>query len=305
MIGGVTGAGFLLIINDRKMFVKKKGVGVVIRTDLAVEVHNRIRGKREEVHGVRVEAYEETEGLVVTTVCIETENASKEMGRPKGCYVTIDFSEYQKKNDEYENVMADTLASVIEEWLPAEEEKDGFTIGKQGEANISVLVAGLGNAKEIIDALGPKVVEQIPKSRHIMKEFGKYGYGSKEVSRISGIIPGVQDATGMEAQEILKGIVRETEPDVLIAIDALVGRSGKRIGKTIQLTNAGIIPGSGVGNHRKEISKETMGIPVITIGVPVVMDASYGYFLVPKEVTVMVEQLSKVIAAGIEKAFYE
>ena len=277
----------------------------MIRTDLAVEVHNRIRGKREEIHGVSVEAYDEAEGLVVTTVCIETENAAKEMGRPKGCYVTIDFSEYQKKNEECEKVIAETLSSIIREWIPMQSRKDGFTIGKQGEADVSVLVAGLGNAKEIIDALGPRVVERIPKSRHIMKDFGKYGYGSKEISRISGIAPGVQDATGMEAQEILKGIIRETEPDVLITIDALVGRSGKRIGKTIQLTNAGVVPGSGVGSHRKAISKETMGIPVITIGVPLVIDASHGYFLVPKEISTMVEQLSNVIAGGIEMAFYE
>lgn len=275
------------------------------RTDLAVEVHNRIRGKREDVHGVRVETEEKEEGIVVTKVNIETENGAKEMGRPKGCYVTIDFSESLKNTGRYQESLAGVLAELVKNWTENAEQKDGFTIGKRGDTDISVLIAGLGNEEEIIDALGPRVVEQIPKSRHIMTEFGKYGYGSEEISRISGIAPGVRDATGMEAQEVLKGIIQETEPDVLITIDALVGRSANRIGKTIQLTNAGIVPGSGVGLHRRAISEETMGIPVITIGVPMVMDASYGYFLVPKDITTMVKGLSEIIAEGIKGAFCE
>lgn len=275
------------------------------RTDLAVEVHNRIRGKREEVHGVRVETEEKEEGIVVTKVNIETENGAKEMGRPKGCYVTIDFSESIKNTGRYQDSLAGVLAELVKNWTENAKQKDGFTIGKRGDTDISVLIAGLGNEEEIIDALGPRVVEQIPKSRHIMTEFGKYGYGSEEISRISGIAPGVRDATGMEAQEVLKGIIQETEPDVLITIDALVGRSANRIGKTIQLTNAGIVPGSGVGLHRRAISEETMGIPVITIGVPMVMDASYGYFLVPKDITTMVKGLSEIIAEGIKGAFCE
>lgn len=277
----------------------------MIRTDLAVEVHNRIRGKRSEVHGVIIESYEIGEGIAVTNVTIETENAAKEMERPKGSYITIDFSGKGKKSGKYQEIVIKELSEIIKKWTSDRQPKDGFTIGKQGEKDIAVLVAGLGNAEEIIDALGPKTLEKIPKSRHIMTEFGKYGYGSEEITRISGIAPGVRDETGMEAQEVLKGIIKETEPDVLITIDALVGRSVKRIGKTIQLTNAGIVPGSGVGVHRKAISEKTMGIPVITIGVPMVMDASYGYFLVPKEITGMVEKLSSMIAAGIETAFCE
>jgi spore protease len=275
-----------------------------MRTDLALEIHNRIHGDKE-IGGIRVESYEREGKIAVTNIGIETENAAKEMERPRGKYVTIDFSKSVIQGEDYQMYVTNALVEVIGEWVFHMKQKDGFTVGKQGDTKLSVLVAGLGNKEEIIDALGPKVVEQIPKSRHIMKEFGKYGYGSEEVSCISGIAPGVSDTTGMEAQEVLKGIVGEIEPDVLITIDALVGRDAKRIGKTIQLTSAGIVPGSGVGVHRRAISKETMGIPVIAIGVPLVLDVSYGYFLVPKDVTSMVNNISHMIAGAIKTVFYE
>lgn len=275
-----------------------------MRTDLALEIHNRIQGSKE-IGGVIVESYEREGQITVTNICIETENAAKEMERPKGNYVTIDFSKSIIQNETYQMFVSKVLVEVIDTWISKMGKKDGFTVGTQGDSKLSVLVAGLGNKDEIIDALGPKVVELIPKSRHIMKEFGKYGYGSEEVSRISGIATGVRDVTGMEAQEILKGIIGETEPDILITIDALVGKDTKRIGKTIQLTNTGIVPGSGVGVHRRAISRETMGIPVIAIGVPTVLDVFYGYFLVPKDVTAMVHNLSHIIATAIKTAFYE
>ena len=275
-----------------------------MRTDLALEVHNDIQGKKE-IDGVIVECYEREGQITVSNICIETENAAKKMERPKGNYVTIDFSKSAIQSENYQISLSKVLVEVMDTWISKMGKKDGFTVGKQGDAKLSVLVAGLGNKDEIIDALGPKVVEKVPKSRHIMKEFGKYGYGSEEVSRISGIAPGVRDVTGMEAQEILKGIIRETEPDILITIDALVGKDAKRIGKTIQLTNTGIVPGSGVGVHRRSISRETMGIPVIAIGVPMVLDVSYGYFLVPKDVTAIVHNLSHIIAAAIKTVFYE
>ena len=273
-----------------------------MRTDLALEVHNRI-SKGKEISGVTVEKYERDGLITVTNICIETENAAKEMERPKGKYVTIDFSKCVLQSEGSQNSVTKVLVDVMDDWIMDMKQKDGFSVGKQGGTKLSILVAGLGNKDEIIDALGPQVVEKIPKSRHIMKEFGKYGYGSEEINCVSGIAPGVRDATGMEAQEVLKGIIGETEPDVLITIDALVGKDVKRIGKTIQLTNVGIVPGSGVGVHRKTISRETMGIPVIAIGVPLVLDVSYGYFLVPKEVTSMVNHLSDMIAQSIKTAF--
>ena len=294
---------FLLIIINREVYVKPE-VGVS-RTDLALEVHSQLQNEEGKVRGVEVENIVRSGGIKVNRIAIETENAAKEMGRPRGNYITIDFSESEKKGYKNKQPLVRILAQIIEEWTSHLTEKDGFTIGKQSDTDISVLVAGLGNAEEIIDALGPKVVSRIPKSRHIMQEFGKYIFGSKELSRISGIAPGVRDHTGMETQEIIKGIVGEIEPDLIITIDALVGKNQKRIGQTIQLTDAGIVPGSGVGVHRKAISKDSMGIPVISIGVPMVMDASYDFFLVPKDVTMKVEFLSEVIADGIEEAFRE
>lgn len=275
------------------------------RTDLAVEAHSKIKGKGKEIHGVTVTSDEWEAGIVVTTVSIETENAAKIMERPKGNYVTIDFSGAMVKSQEYESAVVGVLTKLLQKWITAFDKKDGFSVGHQGEADISVLVAGLGNPEEVIDALGPKVVKKISKSRHIMKEFGKYTYGSAEVSRISGIAPGIRESTGMEAQEIIRGIVSETTQDFLITVDALVGKSPKRIGKTIQLTDSGIVPGSGVGMHRMIINKNTIGIPVISIGVPMVMDVSYGFFLIPKDITQKVEQLSRMIAHAVENAFHE
>lgn len=275
----------------------------MIRTDLAVEAHNCIQKRQSKIHGVRVETWEKEEGVCITDICIESEEGAKIMERPEGSYLTIDFSKYMKGHGQYPKCVMEEFTRILKNWIGELDKKDGFMIGKQGEKELSVLIAGLGNEDEIIDALGPKVVEQIPKSRHLMEAFGKYGYGSEEVSRISGIVPGIRDETGMEAQEILKGIIQETNPDLLITVDALVGRSSHRIGSTIQLTNVGIVPGSGIGAHRRVISSDTMGIPVITVGVPTVLDVSDGFFLVPKDITFMVNRLSCLIAEGISKAF--
>lgn len=111
-------------------------------------------------------------------------------------------------------------------------------------------------------------------TRHVLKEFGKYAFGEEEVHAVSGIVPGVMAQTGMESQEIIRGVVEETKPDVMIAIDALAARSTRRLSRTIQITDTGINPGSGVGNHRHGLSRETIGIPVIAIGVPTVVDAA-------------------------------
>lgn len=111
-------------------------------------------------------------------------------------------------------------------------------------------------------------------TRHVLKEFGKYAFGEEEVNAVSGIVPGVMAQTGMESQEIIKGVVDETKPDVMVAIDALAARSTRRLSRTIQITDTGINPGSGVGNHRHGLSEKTIGIPVIAIGVPTVVDAA-------------------------------
>lgn len=145
---------------------------------------------------------------------------------------------------------------------------------KGNKEDYSVLVVGLGNRKVTPDALGPYVVDNLNITRHIVREYGKYAMGEEHVSLVSAIVPGVMGQTGMETVEIIKGVVNETKPDFIIAIDALAARSSKRLNRTIQIADTGINPGSGVGNHRNAITKETVGVPVLAIGVPTVVDAA-------------------------------
>ena len=137
-----------------------------------------------------------------------------------------------------------------------------------------ILVIGLGNREVTPDALGPKVIDQLFITRHLLEEFGKYMVELEECCSISGIVPGVMAQTGMETVEILQGVVAQTKPDIVIAVDALAARSIKRLNRTIQITDTGIIPGSGVGNYRNAITKEHLGIPVIAVGIPTVVDAA-------------------------------
>jgi spore protease len=138
----------------------------------------------------------------------------------------------------------------------------------------SVLIVGLGNREVTADALGPQVVDKLYITRHIINEYGSVAYGKNAMHKVSSIIPGVMAKTGMESEEIVKGIVKETKPDVIIAVDALASRSTKRLNRTIQITDTGIHPGSGVGNNRNALTKENIGVPVIAIGVPTVVAAA-------------------------------
>ena len=144
----------------------------------------------------------------------------------------------------------------------------------ESQRETSILVAGLGNRQVTPDALGPQVADNLYITRHILREFGRQAYENEAVQPISAIVPGVMAQTGMESQEIIAGIIREVKPDYLIVVDALAARSVRRLGRTIQITDTGIYPGSGVGNHRYSITKETMGIPVIAIGIPTVVEAA-------------------------------
>ncbi|NLK77641.1 MAG: GPR endopeptidase [Clostridiales bacterium] len=234
-----------------------------VRTDLALETREKFEEDNVEIKGVKVdEKYLEETEIKVTTMVIETENGAKAMGRPKGNYITVEASDMDGQDEEYHQRISMELARIIKNLLPKTEEK------------LSVLIVGLGNREVTPDALGPRVVDQMMITRHVLKEFGKYAFGEEEVTSVSGIVPGVMAQTGMESQEIIRGIIEETAPDVLIAIDALAARSTKRLSRTIQITDTGINPGSGVGNHRHGLSKETVGIPVIAIGVPTVVDAA-------------------------------
>ncbi|MBR4139759.1 MAG: GPR endopeptidase [Lachnospiraceae bacterium] len=189
------------------------------------------------------------------------------------------------------------------------------------EENVeSVLVVGLGNREVTPDALGPEVLGNLYMTRHILREYGSYAFSGKKIASISGIVPGVMAQTGMESLEIIKGIIHETKPQLVIAIDALAARSVKRLGRTIQLADTGINPGSGIGNHRKGLNKESLGVPVIGLGVPTVVDAFTivydvcqdvenipgslsGMFVTPKNIDETVKNLSYTISEALNMTF--
>lgn len=241
-----------------------------IRTDLAMEQKERFESDHVEVSGVVLEEeYDEEREIKITTVRIETENGAKMMGKPVGTYLTLEVPDMASADDGYHREISETLAGFLEKYVENEETKKEYS----KEKGCSILTVGLGNREVTPDALGPYVVDQLNITRHMLQEYGRYGV--EEESRIvSAIVPGVMAQTGMETAEIVQGVVKETTPDLIMVIDALAARSTKRLNRTIQISDAGIHPGAGVGNHRSEITKDTMGIPVIAIGVPTVVDAA-------------------------------
>ena len=207
-----------------------------IRTDLALEEKERFESDHVEVQGVILtEEYDEENEIRITTVRIETENGAKVMGKPVGSYITIEAPEMAVPDEGYHEEISRQVTP---------------------------------------DALGPYVVDNLHITRHIIEEYGKYATGEDEVWSVSAIVPGVMGQTGMETVEVIRGVVAETKPDILLVIDALAARNSKRLNRTIQIADTGINPGSGVGNHRNAITEKTVGIPVIAIGVPTVVDAA-------------------------------
>lgn len=238
-----------------------------IRTDLAMEQKERFESDHVEVSGVVLEEeYDEEKEIKITTVRIETENGAKAMGKPVGTYLTLEAPNMAAADEGYHREISETLAGFLEKYMKDTEENQ--------EKGYSVLVVGLGNREVTPDALGPYVVDQLNVTRHIVQEYGRYAVEKGRSRIVSAVVPGVMAQTGMESAEIIRGIVNETTPDLIMVIDALAARSTKRLNRTIQISDAGIHPGAGVGNHRSEITKDTMGIPVIAIGVPTVVDAA-------------------------------
>ena len=234
-----------------------------VRTDLALEARESIGEAESELRGVSVEEYyRETEDVRVTKVTIDTKNAAKTMGKPMGIYVTMEAPAMVETDEDYHREISKCLAEELLKLLPEEEEEQ------------NILVVGLGNREVTADALGPQTVDNLYITRHIVREYGKAAYSCNRMPLLSALEPGVMAKTGMETAEIVKGVVSETKPDILIVVDALAARSTKRLNRTIQITNTGIQPGSGVGNHRNALTKESLGVPVIAIGIPTVVDSA-------------------------------
>lgn len=278
-----------------------------IRTDLALESRERLGAEKDEMRGVTCEEqYDEKRNVTITKVKIETENGAKSIGKPMGTYLTLEAPDMVMPDEGSHREISEVLSEQLKALIPEETE--------------SVLVVGLGNREVTPDALGPEVVGNLYITRHILKEYGQYAFPEKKVAAISGIVPGVMAQTGMETLEIIKGIIGETKPQLVIAIDALAARSVKRLGRTIQLADTGINPGSGVGNHRKGLNEETLGVPVIAIGVPTVVDAATivydvcqdvdkipngiaGMFVTPKNIDETVKNLSYTISEALNMTF--
>lgn len=244
-----------------------------VRTDLALEARESAGAVNPEINGVRVvEEYRGQSDVKVTKVKIESKNAAKKLGKPMGTYITLETPALTEPDEGYHREIAEEIARELQDiiWqIMQNKEKE-----TSRDAEKSVLVVGLGNRDVTADSLGPSVADHLYITKHMLTEFGPAAYEGKRMNKISCMVPGVMAKTGMETAEIIRGIVSMDKPDFIIAIDALAARSTKRLNRTIQITDTGIWPGTGVGNHRKALTGESLGVPVIALGIPTVVDAA-------------------------------
>ena len=224
------------------------------RTDLALEVHE-LRGEQSGI------AVEETvkNGITVTTATVNSDDGERLSGKPKGKYITLDVGRVWTLEPSRFGLICVSVASELESLIPA---GDGC-----------VLAVGLGNEQITPDSLGPRAVRKLLITRHI-KDMDQNLFLSAGFGCLSAIVPGVLGQTGIETAEIVKNVVREIKPKCVVIIDALASRRLSRLATTVQLSDTGITPGSGVSNKRSELSEKTLGAPVVSVGVPTVVDAA-------------------------------
>ena len=232
------------------------------RTDLALErrdLYKKAHNISDEIHGLETEKEEKGKNIQITRVKVLDKAGEEAINKPIGNYITIDVKNLKIASEDEIQEASDVLTSELKHLLE-----------KHISGSDSILVVGLGNLYVTPDALGPKVINEIDVTRHLIKYLPQY---VEEGTRpVSAIAPGVLGTTGIETVEILKGIVENIKPKLLIVIDALASRSIDRISSTIQISDTGIVPGAGVGNTRQEISEKTLGIPIISIGIPTVVE---------------------------------
>lgn len=231
------------------------------RTDLAVErndIYKKVNNIQSEIDGIEIEN-ESREETDISRVKIINEDGENKLGKPIGNYITLDVKNIKLADDEKIEQIAEVLADELRK-----------VIGEHVTDTEDILVVGLGNMYVTPDALGPKVIPHIEITRHILEYMPKVM--PEDTRPVSAISPGVLGTTGIETMEVLKGIVDNIHPQLLIVIDALASRSIERISSSIQIADTGIVPGAGVDNKRKEISNKTLGIPVIALGIPTVVD---------------------------------
>lgn len=285
------------------------------RTDLACE---SVAGQKARQNCASVRDYTRG-GFEFSELIIKPEDESG-CGKKAGRYVTSFPGKMWMWDEVRAGDYEDALAGEIRDFTA---DVTGKTVGR----DTSVMICGIGNRSVTPDALGPRVIDCLTVTRHVMGEGGIFD--RMGCSRISAIAPGTLGQTGIEALDLIRGAVAETSPDAVIVIDALAARSTERLSTTVQLSDAGICPGSGIGNSRREISRDTVGVPVIALGVPTVVDSSTlvwdvlgnaglgdaedrvrevldrgkDFFVSPKECDTIIENVAKIIAVSIEEAF--
>lgn len=232
------------------------------RTDLALErrdIYKETNNIKGEIDGIISEEEEVSKTIKVTRVNVVNENGAKSIQKPIGTYTTIDVEKMRNITEEEISKISNTMSEELKKLINKH-------VGKTDE----ILIVGLGNEYSTPDSLGPKVIREVDVTRHIFKYLPQFVEdGDREVSAIA---PGVLGVTGIETQEILKGIVDNVKPKLIIAIDSLASKSIDRISSSVQLSDTGIIPGAGVGNKRRELSRDTLGVPVIGVGIPTVVE---------------------------------
>ena len=285
------------------------------RTDLAMEakeLYEESAGKQAKIEGV--EAKEENEdGIEITTVKVLNENGEKALGKPTGTYITLSFDTKTGIDESAMKKTAKILCREMKQLLKLSE-------------RASVLVAGLGNIAITPDAIGPRTVKNTVITRHLTDYMPEY-FGSYRA--VSAFETGVLGTTGIESAEIVKAVAAKTKPDCIIVIDALATRRLFRVCSTVQLSDTGIVPGSGVGNSRAAINKQTVGVPVIAVGVPTVVDVGTlcadimeeagfgqqepemlaqhgrGMIVTPRDIDAHVAVMARLLGIGINMAIHE
>lgn len=234
------------------------------RTDLADErrdLYKKANKIENEVDGIEAEEEQITDKIKVTRVKITNEQGEQAIGKKQGNYITIDIQKMNIITEEEALKASETLANELKK-----------LVENKIQSKEDVLIVGLGNEEVTPDALGPNVVKDIEVTRHIINYLPQYI--DENARPVSAIAPGVLGTTGIETLEVIKGVVDNIKPKLLIVIDALASRSMERISSTIQLSDTGIVPGAGVGNTRKELTENTLGIPVIALGIPTVVETA-------------------------------
>lgn len=276
---------------------QKEVIKMNFRTDLAIE-RREISPHTDE--GLQVKEYN-VDNVKITSIRVINKKGERAIKKPKGNYITLEMKRSLSGGALVDRDLAKILTDELLKILP------------EGSA----LVCGIGNRSITPDALGPDCVSHILATRHIGEELAK-SIGFDNLRSVTAISPGVLGQTGIETGEIIRAVIDKTAPDFVIAIDALASRKVSRLGKTVQISDTGIIPGGGVANSRNELSEKTLGVPVISIGVPTVVDANTlvndiadndieyrgasAMIVTPKEIDLLIERAARLISHSINCA---